>query len=274
VQDLWPESLSATGAVRSRFILKTVEKMVRFIYRACDRILVTSQAFVPSIVKLGGDAGRISYFPQSAEVLYKPVTTIKDNPAPADVPAGFRVIFAGNIGTAQAFENILAAAELLTEHQDINWVIIGDGRMRSWVEKQVQERKLVKTVHLMGRHPVEAMPRFFSLADALLVTLKRDPIFSMTIPAKVQSYLACGKPIIAALDGEGARLIAESGAGLSCPAEDPEALARAVLTMYQMPEIARDNMGRSGKAYYAAYFDRGMLLDRLEGWMQQLINNH
>ena len=267
VQDLWPESLSATGAVRSPRILNLVKKLVRFIYQGCDKILVTSRAYFPSIQGFGIDSKKLLYFPQSVEELYKPVTVTPGTAECALMPDGFRVMFAGNIGAAQSFETILGAAEKLGAHSDIQWVIVGDGRMREWVETEVRRRNLTGTVHLLGRHPVESMPRFFALADVLLVTLKKEPIFALTIPGKVQSYLACGKPIIAALDGEGGRLVKESRAGLTCPAEDSDALADAVLNMYQMSQTQRDEMGQCGTRYYTENFSRDMLMSRLEGWM-------
>lgn len=267
VQDLWPESLTATGAVRSALILGLVEKLVRFIYAGCDKILVQSKAFFDPITKLGVPEGRIAYFPNSAEFLYQPVSVEDDAPELSRLPQGFRVMFAGNIGAAQDFETILGAAERLATHTDIHWVILGDGRLAPWVAEQVKHRGLSGNVHLLGQHPVDAMPRYFALADTMLVTLKRDPIFSVTIPAKVQSYLACAKPIVAGLDGEGARVIAESGAGFAAPAEDPAALAEAVLRAYRLSREERAEMGRRGRAYFAHHFEREMLLDRLEAWM-------
>ena len=115
------------------------------------------------------------------------------------------------------------------------------------------------------------MPQFFALADVMLVTLKREPIFALTLPGKIQSYLACGKPIIAALDGEGALLVRESGAGLSCPAQDADALAKAVLAIHGMPDEDRKKMGVRGRKYYELNFDRNMLINKLTGWMQELV---
>lgn len=273
MQDLWPESLSATGAVRSEKILKMVDMLVRFIYKGCDRILVQSQAFFEPVMRRGGDSSRILYFPNSAEELYQPVMLEKDAPERAVMPEGFCVTFAGNIGVAQDFGTILNAAELLKNHAEINWVIIGDGRKFPWVKSQIIERNLMQTVHLLGRYPIEAMPRYFSLADVLLVTLRKEPIFEVTIPSKIQSYLACAKPIIAALDGEGARIIKEADAGLTCPAENPEALAKAVLTLYNMPQSERQVMGTRGRTYFNSHFEHKMLLDQLETWMKELIND-
>jgi len=272
IQDLWPESLSATGAVRSKWILKLVESLVRFIYKGCDKILCTSQAFFPPIIRIGVDARRLLYFPQSVEELYQPVVLESDATERAAISTGFCVMFAGNIGVSQDFGTILNAAEKLKNFPDIHWVIIGNGRMHSWVKEQIQKRGLTQIVHLLGSYPVESMPRFFSLADVMLVTLKRDPIFALTVPAKVQSYLACAKPIIAALDGEGARVVEEAGVGMTCPAEDPNALAKTVIDMYKIPKIIRDTMGKCGKAYYEENYERNMLIERLEGWMKGLVN--
>lgn len=270
VQDLWPESLSATGATESRWILGMVESLVQLIYRQCDRILVQSEAFRTPIERLGVKREDIVYFPNSAEPFYKPLCLDGDAAEHAQMPNGFRVVFGGNIGKAQSFETILEAAELLRDSQDIHWIILGDGRMFSWVHDEVRKRGLDKTVHLLGRFPAESMPTYFALADVLLVTLQRQPIFALTIPAKVQSYLACGKPIIAALGGEGARIIQEAGAGLTPMPEDPRALAEAVMEMYRMPEEARRAMGLRGRGYFETHFERGLLFDRLEKWMNEL----
>jgi colanic acid biosynthesis glycosyl transferase WcaI len=272
MQDLWPESLSATGAISSEKILKMVDILVRFIYRGCDRILVQSRAFIEPVERQGCDQNRILYFPNSAEELYEPVKLESNASERAMMPDGFCVTFAGNIGAAQDFGTILKAAERLKEQKDIHWVIIGDGRMFPWVQRQVTKLGLNETVHLLGRYPAEAMPRFFALSDALLVTLKKEPIFALTIPSKVQSYLACAKPIIAALDGEGARVVEEAGAGITCPTENPEAMADAVLKLYNMSGRDRKVLGHKGREYFNKNFERKMLFDRLEVWMKALVS--
>ncbi len=272
VQDLWPESLEATGMVRSRLILRLVEKLVRYIYRQCDCLLVQSRTFADPVKRLGANPERVVYFPNSAEELYQPVLVPEDAPERGLLPTGFRVMFAGNIGASQDFETILVAAERLKTYKDIHWVVLGDGRMAGWVVQEVQRRGLGNNVHLLGKYPVATMPRFFALADALLVTLKRDPIFRLTIPSKIQSYLACGRPIIAALDGEGARVVEEAGAGMTAPAEDPVALADTILNMYRMPSERRIAMGASGRSYFLANFERNLLLDRLDRQMKEFIS--
>jgi colanic acid biosynthesis glycosyl transferase WcaI len=213
VQDLWPESLTATGAIRSRWILWLVERMVRFIYKHSDRILVQSEAFIEPAIKVGADRSRIRYFPNWAESIYKPLDNSQEAIESRDLPDGFRIMFAGNLGSAQSLETILGAAQRLKRYEDIHWIIIGDGRKMLWMKQQVNYMGISRQVHFMGQHDVNTMPRFFSLADGLLVTLRSSPVFSFTVPSKVQSYLACGRPIIASLDGEGARIIKNSGSG-------------------------------------------------------------
>ncbi|HDL85134.1 MAG TPA: glycosyltransferase WbuB [Candidatus Acetothermia bacterium] len=270
VLDLWPESLAATGAIRSERLLGAVRRVVRFIYRRCDRILVSSRGFFENIKKVGGYTGEIEYFPNWVEPEYVEALPARDGDELPALPDGFRVMFAGNIGAAQDFETILRAAELIAENGDIHWVILGDGRRFEWVRKEVQRRGLGDQFHLLGCFPPEAMSRFFGEADVMLVTLKREPIFSLTIPGKVQSYMASGKPIIAALDGEGARLVDEAHCGLNCPAESPGQLAQCVLAMYRMSAGERDGMGSNALTYAQEHFDREKLFDRVERIMLEV----
>lgn len=271
VQDLWPESIAAASTLKSERVLNWVGHLVRYIYRRCDRVLVQSRGFVDRVKSRGARPEDVLYYPNWAETLYRPVEVEEDAPENREVPEGFRVVFAGNIGAAQSFETILAAARILRDRPDIHWVIVGEGRQRKWVEEQVRKLGLQRCVHLIGKRPMESMPRYFALADALLVSLRRELIFALTIPGKVQSYLACGRPMIAAIDGEGARVVEEAGCGATAPAEDPEALARAVLDLYEATPEERGEMGRRARAYFEEHFERERLLDRLEGWMEELI---
>ena len=266
VQDLWPESLTATGAVNSRIILRLVHWLVRFIYRRCDRVLVSSEGFIAHVLASGIEDKRVAYLPNWAESLYRPLATASAS-VQSELPTGFNVIFAGNIGSAQSFETIISAAERLKDRRDIHWVILGEGNMKSWVAEQARRRGLERQFHLLGSRPTDTMPDYFAAAGALLVTLRADPVFALTVPSKIQSYLACGKPIIAALNGEGASIITKSEAGVSCAAEDPDKLATAVLTLYEMSEAQRLTMGVNARAYFESNFERDMLLDRLEQWM-------
>lgn len=269
VLDIWPESVTAAGAVSHSWIIAPLRQITRWIYSKCDRVLVQSMGFVEHTKGMGVHQDRIRYFPSWAEELYYPIAPSAENNL--DLPEGFRIMFAGNIGVAQDFGTILGAAEALKTHQHIKWIIIGSGRMLAWVRNEVHRRGLGHTVYLLGRHPVEKMPTYFAQADALLVSLKKEPIFSLTIPGKIQSYLACGKPVVAMLDGEGARIVREANAGMACPAENIQGLAQTVVSLSQMDKKDLIAMGNNGRAYYEAHFDRAVLFPQLEQWMQELI---
>lgn len=263
VQDLWPESLSATGAVSNEKVLGAVGALVRWIHRGCAVVLAQSEAFRAPLLQRDVPADRFVYFPNSAEALYKPMPRDAAWQGPA-LPEGFRVMFAGNMGAAQSLDTVIEAADLLRGEDRIHWIIVGDGRQREWMDGEVKRRGLEGTVHLMGRYPVETMPHWFAQADVMLASLSRDPIFALTIPAKIQSYLACAKPIIAVIDGEGARVVEEAEAGMAVPSEDAGALAEAVLAMSRKPSGELRQMGENGLDYFNRQFERGLLLDRLE----------
>jgi len=261
VLDLWPESLSAVDAIRSKSILKLVAKVVNYIYRNCDRILVPSKGFISNIQQYNVDLSKIIYWPQWGEEIFN--LNEKNGSQIEKLPAGFKIIFAGNIGAAQGLDIVIDAAVVLRKYSDISWIIVGDGRMKSSFDEQIYKNNLQNTIIMLGRKPLEMMPDYFSLADCLLVTLKHDPIFSLTLPAKIQTYLASGKPIIAAIDGEGARVIDEAEAGFTCPSNDSKSLAAIVLKMYNTEKKDRINMGLKGKVYFEKNFKSDFLLKQL-----------
>jgi colanic acid biosynthesis glycosyl transferase WcaI len=270
VQDLWPESVRAVGAIQNKFLLGLLESLVRMIYRNCDLILIQSEGFRADVTRRCDDPSKIHYFPNWAEDLYKPVDrTAVVGPA-KNLPSGFKVVFAGNIGKAQSMDTLIEAATILREHKDLHWIVVGDGTERANTQSQVRDLGLEGVIHFTGRLPTEAMPEYFAMSDALIVLLKTEPIFSYTIPSRVQSYFACGRPIVAALDGEGQRVIRESGGGLVGATEDAQALANNVLSLYRMSEQDRTHMGNRGLEYYRTNFDRSGLLTQLESLLEPL----
>lgn len=271
VQDLWPETLVATGAVRSSVALAVLRRLVRQIYRSCDRILVESRSFVDSVVANGAEPERIAYVPNWAETTYAPVEPPPNAPQRARLPDGFVVLFAGNLGTAQSLDTLVGAADRLRDLPDIHWVVVGSGRAGHELAAEVARRGLTDRVHLLGRYPVADMSAFFSLADVLLVTLRRAPIYALTIPSKLQSYLACGRPVVGALDGAGAEVIRESGAGRTAPAEDAEGLAVVVRELRALSANERAEMGARGRTYFLEHFDRDRLLSEVEKHMLQIV---
>ena len=271
--DLWPETLAAVGVVKHPGALMMVGRLVRFIYNRCTLVLGQSRSFLPSIARHCDDPGKVRYFPSWAEDVFQDPTAA---PAPEIPPAPgtFNVLFAGNVGDAQDFPAILDAAERLKHRRDIRWLIVGDGRRSAWVADQVRTRGLHDQVLQLGRFPVERMPSFYAHADALLVTLKKDPTFSMTIPGKVQSYLAAGRPILGMLDGEGADVISRAEAGLVCQAGDGAALADTLTRFAALPVDERQRMGARGQAYARAEFDRQTLMSRLHALLEEACSLH
>lgn len=271
VQDLWPETLAAIGVVRSPKVLATVGILVRFIYNRCALVLGQSHGFLGNIAQYCTDAKKIRYFPNWAEEVFS-LTDI--TPAP-EVPAqegAFNILFAGNVGEAQDFPAVLDAAESLKHNPAIRWLIVGDGRMTDWLRAEVVRRKLEHCFLLLGRFPLARMPSFYVHADVLLVSLKRDPIFALTIPGKVQSYLLAGIPLLGMLDGEGAEVIRNANAGLACPAGNASQLAQSVLELAAMSKDERLQLGKNGRAYAQKEFNREVLMGRLESWFAELAN--
>lgn len=270
VLDLWPESIQAITKARFAGLTSLAGWLVRWIYARCDLILAQSRGFIPSIAKYCSPDSNIRYFPNWAEPLFEQVVRSVPAPELALRPHCFTVLFAGNVGEAQDFPAILDAASLLAPDERIRWVILGGGRMSSWVKGEVKRRGLAERFLMLGQFPVERMPSFFVHADALLVSLKQEPVFSLTIPGKMQAYLASGVPVLAMLDGEGAAVVRQSGAGLACPAGDSAGLAKAVRLMASMTPEQRTEMGNRGRDVTAREFNRIVLIDQLESWLEQL----
>ncbi len=268
VQDLWPESLEATGYVHNRLVIRMVDWLVKLIYQSSDLILVSSRPFKDSIQKYLPSA-EIVYYPNSVDASFS-----DPNSGPTvDLPVlddGFCVVFAGNVGAAQAVHVISDAAEQLRDHRNIRLVVLGSGSELEWLRTQIAERGLTN-LFLAGRFPVQSMPNLLSRADALLVTLADQRIFAATVPNKIQAYMAVGRPIIASMNGEGARLVQEANAGISVPAEDSAALAEAILKLYTMPAADRDRLGENGRKYYRQYFDHEQLVDELINYLTKVI---
>jgi colanic acid biosynthesis glycosyl transferase WcaI len=273
VLDLWPHTLHALDIVRSPTVLRLIGKLVSFIYRKSDLILAQSKNFIPHIKKLSSPEIPVEYFPNWAESLFSSQTTSPADEVPfrADI---FNVMFAGNIGEAQDFPAILDAAESLKDNAKIRWLIVGDGRMATWVQEEIKRRNLHNSVFMLGRYPVERMPSFFMHADALLVTLKDDPVLSMTIPGKLQAYLAAGIPVVAMLNGEGAELVNSANAGRICAAGDSAGLAASILELSKLTAEERLIIAKNARKLNAREFDRGILIGKLEILLQALIDKN
>lgn len=257
-QDLWPESVAAAGGTIGKIVYRFLTPMVRKIYKGCDKIMPTSKAFAQSILKIGDFSDKIVYAPQWAEDVFLDKKAI----SPLELPSGFRIMFAGNVGVAQDIPNVIRAAELTKDEPMIKWLIVGDGRAREQAERLSREKGLLgSTVFFLGRHPLTEMPSYFAQADAMLVSLKKEDIFALTLPAKVQTYMASGKPILTMLDGVGNEVVLESGCGFIASSGDSALLAENVLKLYHLSKEDRAELGRKSQEYYSRHFEKSKIVD-------------
>lgn len=267
IQDLWPESVAAASGLKSGFVMNLLSKLVTGIYCRTDILFVQSPAFFESVLSKGNFKDKLIYVPNWAEDVF--MKEISDsNKYESLMPNGFKVMFAGNIGAAQDFGSIIQTAFLTRHLPDIKWIIVGDGRMKSDIEQKVQSLKLSDTVFFLGRYPVEEMPDFFSLADVMLVSLKEEYIFSLTIPSKVQAYMASAKPIVTMLSGMGNKIVEEANCGLTAKSGDFKGLAKNVITVYHKTEEERSQLGLNGQAYYKIHFSKKVCIDKLDQIMK------
>lgn len=263
VFDLWPETLQAMGALKSGVGLKAVNRMMRFVYDRCDRVMAQSRSMTSIIAGRCRDTDKVMYLPIWAEAAFDSRGVRPADEVPFE-PDKLNVMFAGNIGEAQDFPAILRAADLLRDEVRVRWLIVGDGSQAAWVNGEVARLGLSDRFLMLGRYPLGRMPSFFAHASALLVSLQAQPNFGIVVPGKLQSYLAAGVPVLAMLDGEGAGLIKESGAGFAVKAGDSAALAHAIRAMARLDSNELKLMGDRGRELAVAEFNRGRLVTRLE----------
>lgn len=260
VQDLWPQSLNATGYVKNKAILRIIRVVVGFIYRRCDLILVSSRGFEKDIKSYSVKC-EVKYWPNSVSSMFLSAKP-ESNSSIEELDLPFTCVFAGNVGSAQSPKTILACAEALQEKKELYFLIFGDGSELEWVKQEILNRNL-SNVRVFGHYPLEEMPSLLSKADCLMVTLKDDEIFRLTVPNKIQAYLALGRPIIGGISGEGARIINDSGAGFAVPIDDTARLIGSIEYLLNLSEREREKMGSKGKAYYKKHFDHDALINRL-----------
>ena len=261
VLDLWPESITSASNFKNRFILRLINKLVKYIYNSSDVILVSSEFFRKSIIeKLIDKNKEVIYFPNWAEDIF--TTKPQMNEAIPELPDGFNIVFAGNVGESQDFEAILKAAQL-THERNINWVIIGDGRKKKWIENEIQNRNITN-VYLFGRFDLEVMPSFFQKADAMLVSLKNEPIFALTVPAKIQAYMASGNIILGMLSGEGQQIINESKSGFAVDAGDYVGLVEKIMKLKNLNFSQKAELKNNSNNFYLENFNKTKLFDKLE----------
>lgn len=267
VLDLWPESLTAAGGINNKYVLAFFKHYVKSEYKHSDKILISSRSFEKSILEYGDYKDKIVYYPQWSDASPNDNVNVNKNDNLPELPEGFKLMFAGAVGEAHGFECTMEAARMTKEHKEIKWVIVGDGRKLEWVREYVKEHGLEETVYTLGRFPAEAMPWFFGQVDVMLVTLSDDPLFKLYAPAKISSYMAAGKPIVAVLNGEGAEMIRDAGCGWTLAAGDAEGFAKLAIDLSREDASELAAKGANAAKYYDEHFVKEKCLKKLDDLM-------
>ena len=270
VQDIWPEAVLASGMMGEGNAIKAISLLQNFIYDSAKRITVPSPGYRKYLVGKGVDSDKIEVVPNWADTeVYRPVA-YDDAVAERHCLTGkFNVLFAGNLGLMQALDTVIAAAEQLRENPNIQFVFAGSGVEEARIRVLSKEKGL-DNVRFLGRFPPEDMAPLYAIADALLVHLKKNSLFEITIPSKTLSYLACAKPLIMGVEGDAANLVESVGAGLSCASENPTSLAAAVKKLHGMSPTERHAMGAAGRNYLLANCTLDIAVETYERLLGQI----
>jgi glycosyltransferase involved in cell wall biosynthesis len=260
VLDLWPEAYISGSGKQNKFILTILNKYVLFSYRNSDKILISSKGFEQPIKMKCLQHDKILYFPNWAEDVFENLE-IKKIP---ELSKGFKIVLAGNLGVSQNLENVMKVAHKLKNH-NINWIIIGDGSKRKWLEKYVEENNLNKSVFLLGKFPIEFMPSFYVQADLMLLSLSNQYTeLKQVVPARLQSYMAVGKPVLGFLDGEAANLIMDAKCGFVVNSDDIDGMINVLINVILPQSSGLPSLGENGKKYYDLNFRKNKCLEKLE----------
>jgi glycosyltransferase involved in cell wall biosynthesis len=266
VQDLWPESVEIITGIRNAFLLNCLGRMVDRIYRGCTKIFTTSQSFIAAIAARGVPESKLIFWPQYSEVSTSSPITEGTPEIPDD--GLLKIVFAGNIGFAQGLEILPEAALILQQRRtSVRFVIIGDGRYKSTLISIIQDAHLEEYFSLIERQPASRIPQMLSQCDVAFLSLAPSKIFDKTIPAKLQTYLASGMPIIAAADGETKSIIDAAQAGFCGPAGDAAKLVDHIIEFISLPQAERIQMAENALRYSLIHFDKKTLLDKMDQYL-------
>ena len=266
--DIWPESLEATGAIKNKKVLKSVKRLVEILYNKFDIILVGSNSFV-QIVKKRVKNIPVVYFPNWAEDIFEGALISKSPPKIVTQTENLKIMFAGNIGEAQDVYSIL---KLINKCKDkhIDWVFVGDGRMKNWLERELNLIPILGEINFLGSHPIEKMPSFFRQADIMLLSLKNEDIFSKTVPAKLQAYLASAKPVFGMISGESKRIIIDSGAGWCSDSGDIESAYNNICVILKCNSKELSEKGIRGLNFYNKKFNKNLRLVQIDNIIENI----
>lgn len=270
VLDLWPENVEYITGIKSKIIIHPIGKVVDYIYKNSYMIFTTSKSFITSINNRGHKKNNIFFWPQYAEDFYRPVNNSSNTNKNILDKDAFNIIFTGNIGQAQGLEILIETANILKEiNLKCIFNLVGDGRRKQYLINQVKNNNITEYFNFIPKQPAKEIPYIISLADATLITLADIDIFSNTIPAKTQSYLACGKPILVSANGEVQKVIIESKSGYVSESGDAEKLAKNIIKLMELDIEERKILGENATKYYKKYFNKNDLFIQMDQWLNK-----
>lgn len=265
VLDLWPENLYSVLPIKNRLLKKIAASHSHWYYRNVNQLIALSDHMRDKLAAVSGkNPETIAVIPQACEEIYE--KKMSDPTLRKRFADTFNIVFTGNISPAQSFGTMLDAAELLVKDgfKDIRWIIVGDGMSRKDVEAEVERRKLGGYFVFEGQKPIEDMPKYADIADVLVGCLVKSDLLEATIPAKVMSYIAMGKPIVLAMDGEVQNLINTAiGCGFAGQTNDPSGLAKNIQKIYNLSPDQRAEIGDNARNYHQKHFRRNLLVGKL-----------
>lgn len=268
VTDLWPENVEIITGIQNRLFLGAIGKMVDYIYKHCDLIFTSSKSFIKKIEKRGVNKEKILFWPQYAEEFYKKES--KNMPTEIPDDGVLNLTFAGNLGEAQGLDVLVDAATILkNEGVQARFNIIGNGRYEEKLKNNIQGKSLSEYFNFITRKPAEEIPKYLAWSDAALITLSRSEVFSMTIPAKTQSCLACAIPIIVSADGEVQDIIKNAECGFYGDAGDAIKLADNIKEFLRLTQEQKQKLAENAIAYYHRNFSKRMLMDQMEEYLNE-----
>jgi colanic acid biosynthesis glycosyl transferase WcaI len=268
VLDLWPENLYSVLDIKNRLLRKIAESVSHWHYRHVDKLIVLSEEMKKRLIGVTGmSEDKIIILPQACEKIYE--QDIHDKALTSRFKNGFNILFTGNISPAQSFPTIIDAAKKLNSEgiKDINWIIVGDGMSRGWLEKEVKKAKLDGSFYFEGFKPISDVPKYTSFADVLVGCLVKSDLLEATVPAKVLSYFAAGRPMVLAMDGEARHLVNSVRCGFAGPTEDADQLAANIKKIYGLPAKDRRLMGERARDYHFKHFERNLVLNELYSFL-------
>lgn len=261
IMDLWPDAIKSGGGVKNEKVLSFLDKLVKDIYRQTDKILITSKRFRESIEQKGDFKDKIIYFPNWSD----DILSMSQEYEIPKLPKGFKIMIAGNLGKSQNLEAVTEVMLGLKDTPEVKWIFVGGGSRKEWLEQFITDNGMEDRAICVGQYPFKAMPAFLKQADAMLVTLRAGfPHLEAVVPARLQSYMSAGRPVLAMIGCGGADIIEESKCGYAVPAGDTIAFIKTVKEKVLIDRDAFEKMGQNGREYYEENYRMDMCIDNLE----------